>query len=183
MLTIAIPPVNDLWDERNQEFLSLPDGFSLCLEHSLVSMSKWESKWCIPYASRTHVKTNEQVIDYIRCMTITKNVPDVVYRCLTRDNLKEINAYIDAPMTATTFAKEPPGQINGEQITAELIYWEMFELNIPMECQKWHLNRLLTLIKVCAKKRSPPKKMSQQEIMRRNTELNAQRRAKFKSKG
>ena len=179
MLRITIPSV-ELWDENNEEFLYTKEK-TLALEHSLVSLSKWESKWCKPFFSKAE-KTTEETIDYIRCMTLTQNVNPNVYQFLTNTNLEEINQYISAPMTATWFT-ENPGRGSREQVTAELIYYWMIVNNIPFECQKWHLNRLLTLIRVCNIKNQPPKKRSGKEIMRRNSALNAARRKRLKTKG
>jgi hypothetical protein len=116
-------------------------------------------------------------------MTITQNVDPMVYQCLNNSHIKQINDYIENPMTATTFVKEQGGKSNGERVTAELIYYWMISLNIPVEFQKWHLNRLLTLIKVCSIKNQPPKKMSRNEILSRNAALNAQRRQQLNTKG
>lgn len=181
MLQIAIPLSPEGWDEKKREFIE-PKVQILQLEHSLVSLSKWESKWCRPFLSKPPV-THEETLDYIKFMTLTKNVSPDVYEHITRDNMEEINDYIDAPMTATTFSEDKNGKRNREIITAELIYYWMITSNIPFECQKWHLNRLLTLIRVCSVKNAPPKKMSKQEIMRRNAELNAARRKQLNSKG
>ena len=116
-------------------------------------------------------------------MTLTQNVDENVYRCLTNSNIEQINRYIEAPMTATWFTEEKTNKINREQITSELIYYWMVALNIPFECQKWHLNRLITLIKVCNIKNQTPKKRSKREIMSRNAALNAARRKQLNSKG
>ena len=179
MLQITIP-AGELWDERKQEFVKVEER-TLQLEHSLISLSKWESKWCKSYFS-TRDKTTEEVIDYIKCMTITQNVPDYVYENLTNGNIAEISAYIEAPMTATTFSNDN-SKPNREIITTEIIYYWMISLNIPMECQKWHINRLLTLIRVFNIKNAPPKKINKNEILRRNAELNAARRKKMHTKG
>lgn len=181
MLQITIPARDDLWDEANSEFVISKEQ-KLVLEHSLVSLSKWESKWCKPFLSRQE-KTTEETIDYIRCMTLTQNVNPKVYNFLTDENIRDVNAYIEAPMTATWFSNSNTGKQNREQITAELVYYWMIALNIPFECQKWHLNRLLTLIRVCEIKNSPPKKMSRREILSRNAALNAARRKQLNSKG
>ena len=174
MLQITIPSRDDLWDESKGEFVTSKEQ-KLVLEHSLVSLSKWESKWCKPFLSKQE-KTTEETIDYIRCMTLTQNVDPEVYNFLTDDNIRDVNAYIEAPMTATWFSNSNTGKQNREQITAELVYYWMIALNIPFECQKWHLNRLLTLIRVCEVKNSPPKKMSRRELLNRNAALNAARR-------
>lgn len=179
MLQINIPDV-ELWDEQKEEFI-INKGATIQLEHSLVSISKWEAKWNKPFLSRKK-QTPEEMYDYIRCMTITQNVNPSVYNNLTDKNVAEIKAYMDAPMTATTFPESEKKQ-SREVITSELIYYWMISLNIPFECQKWHLNRLLTLIKVCNFKNTPPKKRSTREIMQRNAALNASRRKKYNTKG
>lgn len=181
MLQITIPARDDLWDESKGEFVTSKEQ-KLVLEHSLVSLSKWESKWCKPFLSKQD-KTTEETIDYIRCMTLTQNVNPEIYNFLTDDNIRNVNAYIEAPMTATWFSNSNSGKQNHEQITAELVYYWMIALNIPFECQKWHLNRLLTLIRVCEIKNSPPKKMSRREILSRNAALNMARRKQLNSKG
>ena len=180
MLRIIIPST-EMWDEVNEKFVDSKEQV-LQLEHSLVSLSKWESKWCKPFLSKEN-KTFEETIDYIRCMTINQHVPDEVYNCLTGENIREINEYISAPMTATRFSNDVMGKGSREQITSELIYYWMMALNIPFECQKWHINRLLTLIRVCNIKNQPSKKMSRREIMSRNTALNAARRKKLRTNG
>lgn len=173
MLQITVPP-GEMWDEVRNEFVSTK-GQILTLEHSLVSLSKWESKWHKPFLSK-EPKTQIETIDYIKCMTLTQNVDSNVYQFITRDNIEEINAYIDNPMTATTFSDRENKKPSRSVITAEIIYYWMISLNIPMECQKWHLNRLLTLIKVCDIKNQPDKKMSRHEVLSRNKALNAARR-------
>lgn len=185
MLQIVIPAsTTEIWDEEKQEFVvsELEKGYTLQLEHSLVSLSKWESKWCSPFLSKRE-KTFEETIDYIKCMTVTRNVPPEVYDRLTEEHMSEISKYIEAPMTATWFPEDKRGKNNRETITAELIYYWMISMNIPMKCEKWHLNRLITLIRVCSIKNSPPKKMSKREIMNRNAALNAARRQQMNSKG
>ena len=183
MLQITIPSV-ELFDELKQEFVYTKEQ-PLCLEHSLVSISKWESKWCKPWW-RTFAKksaTIEETIDYVRCMTLTKNVDSEVYEYLTNDNIEKISKYISAPMTATWFSNEDKGKQNDEEITSELIYYWMIALQIPVEFQKWHLNRLLTLIRICNVKNKPPKKMSKKEIMNRNAALNAARTKRLNTRG
>ena len=180
MLEITIPEVEQ-WDEVNQEFITSKEQV-LRLEHSLVSLSKWESKWNKPFLDKKE-KTREETIDYIKCMTLTQNVDPNTYNLLTKENIIEINKYISSPMTATTFSEDPNKKSSREIITSEIIYYWMISLNIPFECQKWHLNRLLTLIKVCSIKQQPPKKMSKRDVMSRNAALNAARRKQLNSKG
>lgn len=179
MLTIIVPAV-EMFNEKTQEFIQCKEQI-LQLEHSLVSVAKWESKWNKPFLANND-KTISETLDYIRCMTITQNVNPSVYNRLSRSNIEAINKYIDAPMTATTFSNNESGR-SREVVTSELIYYWMISLNIPMECQKWHINRLLTLIRVCNVKNTPPKKMSRKEIMSRNAALNAARRKQLNSKG
>jgi len=180
MLIITIPG-GELFNDQTQEFLTVKEQ-TLQLEHSLVSLSKWESKWQKSFL-HSREKTFEETIDYIKCMTITQNVDPIIYNRLTTSNIEQINNYISAPMTATTFSNIQNTTRSNEIITAELIYYWMISLNIPMECQKWHLNRLLTLIRVCNIKSTPPKKMKRREIMSRNAALNAARRKQLNSKG
>ena len=181
MLEITIPGTEE-WDENKEEFITIKET-TLRLEHSLVSLSKWESRWGKPFLD-SEDKTIEETLDYIRCMTLTQNVDPNVYYGLTSENVKQVEAYILAPMTATTISRRN-NKIFGpkETITSELIYYWMIALNIPFECQKWHLNRLITLIEVCNIKNSPPKKLSRNELLMRNTELNARRRKALNSKG
>ena len=180
MLKITVPAA-EFWDEIHEEFIYKKEQ-TLQLEHSLVSLSKWESKWCKSFFSNQE-KTYEETIDYIKCMTLTQNVKNEVYYCLSDENIAQINRYIESPMTATYFSDSRNGKPNRERITSELIYYSMIALNIPFECQKWHLNRLLTLIKVCNIKNQPPKKMSRREIMNRNAALNAARRKQLNTRG
>lgn len=181
MLQLKIPLTQEGWDEEKQEFVE-PKYQILQLEHSLVSLSKWESKWCKSFISNNN-KTDEEILDYIKCMTITQNVDPSVYRRLTRQNIEMINDYISAPMTATHFPEDKNGKHSREVITSELIYYWMVALQIPFECQKWHLNRLITLIRVCNIKNAPPKKMSKKATAGEYARLNAARRAKMNSKG
>lgn len=178
-ITVTIEP--EKYDEIREEFVPAKTQ-TLQLEHSLVSISKWESKWCKSFLSGGE-KTVEETIDYIKCMTLTQNVKPEIYEKLNSENIVEVNQYIEAPMTATYFNEPNKGKGGREIITSELIYYWMISLNIPFECKKWHLNRLLTLIRVCSIKNSPPKKMSKSEIMSRNTALNAARRKQYNTKG
>lgn len=180
MLQITIPSI-ELFDEEKQQFIKTKE-YVLQLEHSLVSISKWESKWNKVFLSKDE-KTYEETIDYIRCMTITQNIPDEVYHYITKPTFDKIEEYISAPMTATWFSNEKPHGVSREKTTSELIYYWMIALNIPFECQKWHLNRLLTLIRVCNIKNTPPKKMSRRSLMQRNAALNAARRKQFNTTG
>lgn len=181
MLTINVPISPEGWDEAKQEFVE-PKYQTLQLEHSLVSLSKWESKWQKPFYSKKEM-SDEETLDYIKCMTLTKNVDPDVYNHMTRENVKAVMDYIGNPMTATTFGKEDKGSNSREVITSELIYYWMIASNIPFECQKWHLNRLITLIRVCGVKNTPPKKRSKRDIMSRNAALNASRRKQMNTKG
>lgn len=176
--------VNDIevFDEKTNRF-SVIKGQEICLEHSLVSISKWESKWKKPFIDpRNPKKTDEEWFDYIKCMTVTQNVNPAVYNGITTEQFAQIFKYIDDPMTATWFndkQKRPSREI----ITNELVYYWMIELGIPMECQKWHFNRLMTLIKVVSEKRKPPKKYGKRELYSKNAALNAARRAAMNSRG
>ena len=184
MLKIVVPK-SEGFNNKTNEFINNDHDVTICLEHSLVSISKWESKWHKAFLS-SNEKTREELIDYVRCMTISQNIPDEVYYFLTNDNIKEINKYIEDPMTATTFTdnrinKNPLTKKN-ETLTSEIIYYWMVSFQIPLECQKWHLNRLMTLIRVCNAK-NDPKKMSKKETMMSNKALNEARRKQFNTRG
>lgn len=180
MLRITIPAVEQ-WDEIKEEFVSTKEH-TLSLEHSLISLSKWEAKWCKPFLTKEN-KTFEEALDYIKCMTLTQNVDSSVYNYLTNKNIQEVNEYLESPMTATYISNEESGKLSREQVTSELIYYWMIVLNIPFECQKWHLSRLITLIKVCNVKNTPSKKRNKRDIMKRNTSLNAARRKQLNTRG
>ncbi len=181
MLKIVVPAA-EMFDEKTNEFITVK-ACELQLEHSLVSISKWEAKFNKAFLSKLK-KTDEETLYYIRCMTLTQNVNPIVYNNLTRSNISEITEYINAPMTAVHFPEKENGSGSGKSITSDLIYSWMIALNIPFECQKWHLNRLLTLIRVCNINNNPKKgKHSTKEILSRNAALNAARRKQFNTKG
>lgn len=181
MLTIIVPE-SESYNEATNEFIYTKETV-LRLEHSLVSISKWESKWKVPFLGKDQ-KTREQTIDYVKCMTTTQNVPDDLYLSLSSENWKEIGEYIEDSKTATWFS-DKTNRPSSEIVTSELIYYWMTAYNIPFECQKWHLNRLLTLIKICSLKNQSngAKKMTRSAIMKQNSALNKARRARSGSKG
>lgn len=182
MLTIEIPG-GTFWDEQQECFFKT-DAVTLNLEHSLISLSKWESKWHKPFLSMKE-KTPEEMLDYVRCMTLNKNVSPLAYKLLTQSDFKRINEYIDDKATATWFSddKKKNKRRSREVITAEIIYWWMIAQQIPFECQKWHLNKLLTLVRVCSIKNEGSKKMSPKAIGKQNAKLNAARHAAHQRRG
>lgn len=172
----------ELFNEQTNEFITVKDT-NLKLEHSLVSISKWESKWHKPFLTDDE-KTIDELNDYIRCMSLSGDVDINAIKLISPTDMQRINEYIGTKMTATWFSKsDKQAKKSSEQVTSELIYYWMIAYNIPSEYEKWHLSRLLTLIEICERKNAPAKKMSQSEIMARNKALNAQRRARMKSKG
>lgn len=183
MLEITVPAV-ELYDSRRNEFF-MPFGdkdIELRLEHSLVSLSKWEMTWQKPFL-KNEEKSKWESTDYVRCMTLNKNMPPVVYQYLTNDNLRMVKEYIENPMTATTFSDRDKKKTSRKIITSEVIYYWMVSYNIPFECEKWHLNRLLTLINVCSIENQPKKKMSRKDELAQRKALNESRRKQFNTRG
>lgn len=180
MLTIVVPGT-EMFDDSKQEFIT-KDDFTLELEHSLVSLSKWEQIYEKPFLGKDE-KSTEEILGYIKAMTLTLKVPEEVFSRLSEANILTINEYLDAKMTATWFNEPPGAPSSRDVITSELIYYWMVTFQIPFVCETWHLNRLFTLIRVCNNKQSKPKKMSRSEIAARQRELNAQRRAQLGTKG
>lgn len=179
MLTIVIE--DEIFDEEHQTFDTI-NTLSVDFEHSLISLSKWESKHQKPFLG-LEKKTYEETFDYLKCMIVSPNIdPDVVYR-FSNNYISKIQTYIDSAQSATTFGSMPQRQGPGETITSELIYYWMVAFNIPFECQHWHLNRLFSLIRICNIKNSKPKKLSRHEIAQRNREINERRRAEMNTSG
>lgn len=182
MLPITVSG-QELWNEKLEMFLPGTKDQVLILEHSLVSLAKWESKWNKSFLS-TKQKNRAETIDYIRCMTLTQNVDPETYLRISSKNIREVNKYISLPMTAATFHERQLSASKKKIITAETIYWWMIVNNIPFECQKWHLNRLLALIRFCNIENDPKKKkMTQNEIYRSNAEINAARKKAWNTTG
>lgn len=182
MLVIKIPEI-EYFDESNNEFFVIKK-MELTLEHSLISISKWESIWLKPFISKDE-KTNDEIKSYIKCMTITKNVPDLVYDNLPEKAYLEICRYIDSPMSATTFYdfnENGASSRSNKRITSEYIYYWMAKFNIPFECEKWNLTRLINLLRICAIENNS-NKMSKQDTMLANKKLNELRKAKYKTRG
>lgn len=179
MLDLIIPKI-ELYDEQKKEFVEI-GPCTILMEHSLVSISKWESKWHKPFIGSENL-SNEEIRDYLRCMTITQNVNPLIYDYISEENLQKVNDYIEDPMTGTTFYDFLPQKSGNKKKSSEDIYSQMILLGIPFECQKWHINRLLTLIKVCSLDQSD-KKMTKEETMKAYHQLNAERRKKLNSKG
>lgn len=172
----------DLFNEATMEFIKTP-AFTLKLEHSLISISKWESKWHKSFIDNLKHATAEEILDYIKCMTLNTVPDDNIYKALSNENIKEIVDYINDPMTASTVNDRSQRGGGGSFITSELVYYWMTAFHIPFECEKWHFNRLMMLIKICNAKSQPPKKMGKGAIMNRNKALNDARRAQLNSKG
>lgn len=180
MLGITIPGT-EFWDEATERFI-VTAKTELLLEHSLVSLSKWESLTEKPFLGN-ETKSKTETLEYVKCMTISPVEKSEVYTGLTSDNFKQITSYIDKKMTATVFSEIPGGKNSGEFITAEIIYYWMITLNIPIECQYWHLNKLLALVRVLNLKNNPAKKMGKREMLQQRNLLNAQRKAQFNTQG
>lgn len=183
MLKIKIKK-QEQFNEKTNEFFFYPDrDIELQLEHSLLSVSKWESKWKKPFLSNKNALSNEELIDYIRCMSLNSNVDPDLYNYITMEDVNKIASYIGDSMTATTFGNSSNNKKSLEIITSEIIYYWMVSYQIPFECQKWHLNRLITLIRVCSEKNAPKKKMKTSDIYARNRALNKARKEQLHTRG
>lgn len=174
MLTIHIPET-DLYDYQLERFYTVKE-VDLFLEHSLVSLSKWESKHHKPLLENNEIN-NDDLIDYIKCMTINKKVDPLVYNCLTQEHFYKIKEYMDNPMTATWFSNVKEERGSSQKVTAELIYSWMIDLGIWKECEKWHLRRLVTLIRVRSEELKPKSK-NKAEAIAHYRNLKSMRRAK-----
>lgn len=184
MLRIVIPEKEGFDDEKSK-FVKIPEVV-VDLEHSLLSLSKWESKYQKPFLAgppQAPSRTNEEAFGYLKAMVITPGLdPDVLHRC-TQENVDEIQSYIDSSQSATTFGHLPERRGPGEIITSELIYYWLIAYQIPFECETWHLNRLFSLIRICNIKNSKQPKMGRRELAERNARLNAERKAKLGTRG
>lgn len=183
MLVITIQG-DEFFNEETQEFTTVGDTV-LELEHSLVSLSKWESKYQKPFLDASSEKSSEEIMDYIKFMIITPGIDLNIVNSFTQENLNRINKYIESSESATTFGEMPATRGRGEVITAELIYYWMVAFTIPFECQYWHLNRLFALIRICNIKNDPKgsKKMTRHQTAQRNRELNRKRREQLGTTG
>ena len=180
MLNITVPSIR-LWNPETEEF-TYTSPVSLQLEHSLISLAKWEARWHKPFLTSKQ-KTPEELLDYIRCMTLTQNVDPDLYKKLPPDIIDKIVFYMNEEQHATTFGNTSNERPSREVVTAEIIYYWMVTFGIPFECQKWHLSRLMALVKVCSIKNSPQKKMTAREIQTRNRALNDARRKSMHTRG
>ena len=180
MLELRVPG-QEFWDDEKEEFTYGKDVV-LQLEHSLISISKWEAKHHKAFLTK-RINSQDEMNDYIRCMVINRNVDPTVFSRLTVENLQDINEYIENPMSATYLGNDRETGGPKDTITSELIYYWMITYNIPAEYQKWHINRLMALINVCSRKSSPGKKMPNRTILQKNAALNAKRRAMLGTKG
>lgn len=171
----------EYFDPKEERFIAIKP-VNVRLEHSLKSVAKWESKWKKPFLS-TKQLTQEEAVDYVRCMEMTGLIDPKVFDYLTPEQHNQINEYINDKMTATTITRRGPNKPNRDKITAEIVYFWMIQNGIPPEYDKWHLNRLLTLIEVCTIKGGPQKKMSPKEQMAQQRAINQARKAQYKTKG
>lgn len=183
MLTLRLEK-NEFYDEANKKFVYTPE-ITLVLEHSLLAVSKWESKYQIPFLSGAQEnRSQDQILYYIESMIVKPEDPGNAIGYLTAKEISKVNRYIESKESATTFGEMPTtSQGRGETITSELIYYWMVAFNIPFECERWNLNRLFALIKICNIKNSPKKKMPKHSIAARNRELNQARRAQYNTSG
>lgn len=181
MLQVTVPEF-EIYSSEENLFSTIKEQ-TLAFEHSLLSISKWESKYCKPFLDKNHSKSLEETLYYLQCMCLTPNVNPVVFKHLPSEAIDELRDYIDTPKTATWFSENGRNSKSTPTLTSELIYYYMIANNIPFECQKWHLSRLITLIRICSEKNSPKKKMSKKDIFKQNSAINAARRSALKSKG
>jgi hypothetical protein len=180
MLIVTITG-DEFFNEETEEFVTIGDVV-LELEHSLLSVSKWESKFQKPFLASGE-KSREEVLEYLRMMILNKDIPEDIHLRLDQTNMDLINEYVGSAQSATTFGQIPDPVSKAEVITSELVYYWMVAFNIPFECETWHLNRLFSLIRICNIKNSKPSKMSKASLAQRNRDLNAQRRSQLGSLG
>lgn len=175
-------PAQEYWDERTEKFVTVDSGI-LVLKHNLVSLNKFESRNKIPLFSRNPI-TREQRIDYVKCMLINEVKDENIFLSITNADLKKVDEYINDSMTATVFSGRKERNVSGRFITAELVYYWMAAFNIPYyPCEEWHLNKLLTLIKVCSEEQKGPQKKSRRDAMMDQRALNEMRKKQLNTKG
>ena len=175
-------PKGEIYDEASNEFFEIPEDVSLLMEHNLIAVSRWEMKYHKPYLTEKP-KSKEETTYYLQCMTITKCVDPKIFNCIPNDELLRIKDYISDPMSGTTINQVNTGSANREVLSSELIYYYMFKLGIPKECENWHLNRLTKLLEVFGVKDGDKKKLSRSEQMARNSAINARNKARYHTKG
>ena len=186
MIEITIPK-NEVIDSETGIIYRAEKDWHLKMEHSLISIQKWEAKWHVAFLNQNHKRSFEETIDYLRCMTLTPNVPDEVFYCIPPEELKRVAAYIEDPMTATRIS-DAPGKPTGvrarkDVMTAEVIYYMMIALNIPSEYRKWHFNQLMTLIRVIEAKQGPKKKRRMKDVLTDYKAINEANKKRFNTKG
>lgn len=180
MLKIIIED-EELYDEESNTFQTT-ERFEFEVEHSLLSLSKWEANYKKPFLSSGKLST-EEIFQYVMYMILTPNVTEKIVNDSSTKIFSEVNDYINSSQSATTFGEMPQKRGPGEVITSELIYYWMVAFNIPFECEKWHLNRLFSLIRICNIKNSKPEKVSRHEAAMRNRALNEKRKAELNTTG
>lgn len=182
-IRIHIPAGSESYDSEKNEFVTVDKDISFVLEHSLISIQKWEQKWHIPFLNNSRPKTAEQMRDYVCCMSVSREIDPRYVPMIPASEMKRVEAYIADPMTATTIKRRPGKKGPNEIKTAEVLYSDMIMLGIPFECRKWHLNSLVMLIRVCSEKQAPPQKMNRKETGNYYSELNKARKKAWHTKG
>lgn len=180
---------DELFDEETNTFLH-PVGKKLHLEHSLLSISKWEAEWEIPFLNTD--KTSEQSLSYIKCCVLDDDFDELLLNTLSDKNILDFNAYLSKGMTAKKIidlrsslsqkrkSRRPASQ---KALTSEDIYYSMIQFHVWKECEEWPLQRLLSLLQLCSLKSNSTGEMSKSDQAKFYREENARRKAKYHTNG
>lgn len=180
MITIHFEEM-EYYDEQLNRFYTLPPKV-VNFEYSLAAVAEWEAIWKIPLLNTELGVDSDMFLSLAMCMSDDRELLEYY---LDDTEKAELHKYLSDSQTATTINSSQNGNTTGrgKVYTAEEIYALMFMNGIPIEWESRNLNRLLVILRIISIYQNPPKKMSQQDVMKQNARLNRERKNKYKTKG